>query len=193
MARFKRKAGRVEMRLSAPEAGALERLLDDFLQLLSDDVTARLGGAATTGQTPEPDPLESLVGLSETPVARPTDPAVIRLFPDAYGDDAERASEYRRYMESDLRESKRASAAVVRTVLSRLGGGGKTVLGDEEVPALLGSLNDLRLVLGARLDIQEDYAQQVAALRPGDPRLQAFAVYEALTALQDELLRALLH
>ena len=189
MARFKRKGGGVELRIAGPEVRALSRLLDDFLQLLADDVAERVeqGGAR------EQDPLEAFVGLSSGPVARPTDPALARLFPDAYGDDPERSAEYRRYTESDLRESKRDAVRIVQATLGRLDDGGKTVLGDEEVSALLGSLNDLRLVLGARLDVQEDYADQVRAMHPDDPRLQAFAVYEALTALQDGLLQALLH
>ncbi|MET9533839.1 MULTISPECIES: DUF2017 domain-containing protein [unclassified Streptomyces] len=62
------------------------------------------------------DPLASL--FSEGPSKPPDDPALARLFPDAYGDEEpDFSSEFRRFTENDLRTRKREDAlALVRTL-----------------------------------------------------------------------------
>ena len=91
-----------------------------------------------------------------------------RLFPDAYPDDQEAAAEFRRYTESGLRESKQSNA---RTALATLDAPGtEHRLTDVEVQAWLGALNDLRLALGTRLDVTEDWHAQAAALDRRRPR-----------------------
>ena len=189
MARFRRRGGAVEMRASATEARGLARLVEDLLRMLDADEQAR---RVDDGQEGEEDPLAALVGMSSAPVSRPTDPALARLFPDAYAGDEDRAAEYRRYTESDLRRGKREAGQRVGEVMERLADDGKVRLAEEEADALMTCLNDLRLVLGTRLDIDEDWPAQAARLRRDDPRRDAFAVYETLTALQDALVTALL-
>ena len=49
------------------------------------------------------------------------------------------------------------------------------------------ALNDLRLVLGTRLDVTEDMDE----VDPEDPRAPAFALYGYLTWLQGEIIEAL--
>lgn len=58
----------------------------------------------------------------------------------------------------------------------------------DDVAAWLGVLNDLRLVLGTRLEITEDEPD----LDPAHPDAAAYAVYYWLTYLQGELVEQLL-
>ena len=175
--RFKRKrGGTVTAELDAVEASLLSALAADLLELL---------GADDEG---EQDPLAALVGLSTEPVERPTDPALARLLPDAYGDDDAAAAEFRRYTESDLRSAKRADAgAVLATLAPHVEGGGKLALDRDQVDAWLGTLNDLRLALGTRLEVTED-TDLDPRVRTDDPRDQALQVYSWLGWLQETLL-----
>jgi hypothetical protein len=58
-----------------------------------------------------------------------------------------------------------------------------------EADAWLRALNDLRLVLGTRLDVQEDML--LDDLRPDDPRASGLAIYGWLSWLQEQLVAAL--
>ena len=55
----------------------------------------------------------------------------------------------------------------------------------------LRALNDVRLMFGVRLEVTEDFEEQMAALDPKDPRVAAFEVYAWLGAVQDSLVRAI--
>ena len=175
--RFSRRAGGIRAKLDAVEADVLSSLAADLLVLLGEQ------------DEPDADPLAALVGLSSGPVTAPEDPALARLLPDAYSDDREAAEEFRRYTEGDLRAAKRASAGAVLASLAPLTGqGGKLVLDREQADAWLGCLNDLRLVLGTRLEVSEDTDLDPAA---DDPRGQALHVYGWLGWLQESLLGCL--
>jgi hypothetical protein len=78
------------------------------------------------------------------------DPGFRRLFPVAYADDPEREAEYRAMVGDELR-AKRIDQ--VDTVLSTVDA---TRLTEEELLAWMGAVNDLRLVLGTRLDVSEE-------------------------------------
>jgi hypothetical protein len=84
--------------------------------------------------------------------APPLDPALARLLPDAYRGDAEAASEHRRFTELGLVDRKVANARAVIRVL----GDTVAVLDGADVQAWLRHLTDLRLVLAARLQIEDD-------------------------------------
>jgi hypothetical protein len=147
---------------------------------------------ALLGESEEPsgDPLEALVGLPPGQVTTPDDPALARLFPDAYGDDEAAATEFRRYTESDLRAGKRAAATGgLAKLLPLTAAGGKLVLDRDEADAWLSWLNDIRLVLGTRLDITEDTYED--DLDPEDPRWDVMQVYSWLGWLQESLLSCL--
>ncbi len=101
----------------------------------------------------------------------PTDPALARLLPDAYSADPGAAAEYRRFTEGDLLAAKRANAGVVLAGLAEAERHGAIRLDGETVNFWLMALNDLRLVLGNRLDVQEDYEALIEQLEPDDPRL----------------------
>jgi len=175
--RFSRRAGGIRAKLDAVEADLLSSLAADLLVLLGEQDEA------------DTDPLAALVGLSSGPVTVPEDPALARLLPDAYGDDREAADEFRRYTEGDLRAAKRANAgAVLATLVPLTGQGGRLSLDREQADAWLGCLNDLRLVLGSRLEVTEDTDLDPAA---DDPRAQALHVYGWLGWLQESLLGCL--
>jgi hypothetical protein len=120
---------------------------------------------------------------------RPTDPALVRLLPDAYADDLDAATEYRRFTEGDLLAAKRANAGVVLAGLAEAERAGSVRLDGETVHIWLVAVNDIRLTLGTRLQIEEDYEALIEQLEPDDPRLPEFAVYEWLTALQEALVQ----
>jgi hypothetical protein len=112
----------------------------------------------------------------------PGDPALRRLSPPAY-DDEQDEDAYRELMGGELLAGRReALELIARTA-------GQERLSLEEADAWLRALNDLRLVLGTRLDVKEDTFLE--ELRPEDPRAPALAVYGYLSWLQEQLVAAL--
>jgi hypothetical protein len=105
------------------------------------------------------------------------DPSFRRLFPPAY-DDAEHEKAYRDLAGDELLDGRRQALELVAA----------TALNDrlsaEEADAWLRALNDLRLVLGTRLDVQEDALID----RPQSPEL---ALYGYLSWIQEQLVAAL--
>jgi hypothetical protein len=167
--------GQVWLHLPDSERGLMRSLLEQLGTLLEPEPPA------------EPlDPLEELVGIDST-AERPDDPALARLFPDAY-DDPALADEFRRFTQRDLRSGKLAHQALALGTLERPD---PTELSAEECQAWLGTLNDLRLTLGARLEITEEGADALAGLPEDDPRRGLYVVYDWLTYHQDRLIRAL--
>ena len=177
MASVKRLEGATQIDLPDDERDVLTALARDVASMLTSDV----GEAAAT------DPLEVAVGWSETPVEKSEDPAVRRLLPDAYADD-ERAEEFRRLMDSDLRAEKVVS--LQRLVRSAEQADGTIVVTDADVDGWLHAINDIRLVLGVRLDITED--DRPRRLPARDPRRPMLAAYDWLTWLQDAVVGGLL-
>jgi hypothetical protein len=121
------------------------------------------------------------------------DPVNRRLFPPAYlePDDAERDAEYRRLMHDDLVQAKLANVEVVTDTLARGSPSSRrwTVdLTEEEATAWLGVLNDLRLALGVRLEITDDFDGQVD---DADPRAPTMHLLAYLGWLEEHLLEAL--
>jgi hypothetical protein len=123
------------------------------------------------------------------------DQAHQRLFPVAYLDPTEEdaESEWQELVHPELLRSRLdALARVVGAVDAAEAGrrGAKTVtLGPDDVPALLGVLNDARLALGTVLGVTDD-----TELGPvdDDPTSQAEMIYLWLTHLEGELVDALL-
>jgi len=112
----------------------------------------------------------------------PDDPSLRRLFPPAYDDEAEE-SEYRRLMRNELLGGRRRTLRVLEETA------GHDRLTAEEAQAWLTALNDLRLVLGTRLDVSEDTF--LDRLDAGDPRAPELALYAYLSWLQEQLVEAL--
>jgi len=169
--------GRVVLRVDEVEKGLLVSLADQLCEFV----------------TPEPranaDPLASIVGI-DMDAEFPDDPAMARLFPDAYSDDPEAALDFRRFTQRSLQEAKLAHARTVLQALSK--SGEKITLGAGEVPSWLGFLNDARLAIGTRIEISEENHDELAELPEDDPRHGMFHVYDWLTYLQESLVQLLL-
>ena len=119
-----------------------------------------------------------LVALLET---EPDDPSLERLFPPAY-DDKQANREYQKLMGDELLDGRRRALDVLGATA------GQEQLSAEEAESWLTALNDLRLVLGTRLDVREDTFADGLDMR--DPRAPELAVYSYLTWLQDALVSA---
>jgi hypothetical protein len=123
-----------------------------------------------------------LVGqLRDQLVASTDDPSVRRLFPPAYPDDAERDAGYQVLTRDELLEHRLAALDVVEATL------GGDEIDDKAMSAWMGTLNSLRLVLGTRLDVDEE----LPALDSADPLAPAYAVYEFLGWLLSQVVDAL--
>ena len=118
--------------------------------------------------------------LRELLVSDETD-GLERLFPPGYANDADREQEYQQLTHDELLTKRLASVDVVEQTVTQ------TSLTEDQLNAWMGAVNDLRLVLGTRLDVTED--RDDIAL--DDPRAPAFAVYQYLTHLLGEILNAL--
>ncbi len=110
------------------------------------------------------------------------DPSLRRLFPPAYDDDADERA-YRELTGDSLLQGRREALELLAQTA------GRERLSAEEADAWLRALNDLRLVLGTRLDVQEDTFASEPDLN--DPRGHALAVYGYLSWLQEQLVEAL--
>lgn len=177
------------------EAELLASLVGQLLELVR-------GEPAERDREPSGDPLAAALGLDDDPT-RPSDPVVLRLFPDAYRDDDEAAAEFRRFTERGLREAKARAAAVVLASLAAAGpvesddpldSGGEKVrlhLDADEAQAWLRTLTDLRLALGTRLGVEEGDDEHWHALPDDDPRRHIHDVYDWLGWVQETLVRAL--
>jgi hypothetical protein len=116
-------------------------------------------------------------------VLKTDDPALRRLFPPAYTDDAEAEDEFRRLMREELLAGKLAALRIVEETADA------EHLTAEQLEGWLGALESLRLFLGSQLDITEEvYARDVD---PDDPAAPALALYGYLSWLQEEVVAAL--
>jgi hypothetical protein len=116
---------------------------------------------------------------SETPSS---DPGLVRLFPPAYPDDPLRNLEYERLAGDDLLGDRfEAIETVERTAEA-------TSLNQDEVLAWMGVANDIRLVLGTKLDVTEESDERDF---PEEPETSMFALYRFLGALVQEIVEAL--
>jgi hypothetical protein len=110
------------------------------------------------------------------------DPSLRRLFPPAYEDEQDEDG-YRALMGAELLDGRREALELLARTAEQ------ERLSAEEADAWLRALNDLRLVLGTRLDVQEDTL--LDELRPDDERAAGLAVYGYLSWLQEQLVAAL--
>jgi hypothetical protein len=139
------------------------------------------------------------VQLRKVLEAAERDPANDRLFPPAYLDveHIEAEEEFQRLSHDDLLSAKLAAIELVTKSLERTeaapwkAGGmrGWTVeLSNEEAMAWLGVLNDVRLTLGIRLEITEDFTGEIDE---DDPRAPALYLLDHLGWLEEHLLQTI--
>jgi hypothetical protein len=168
------------------------QLRDDEVLVISH-LLGELDGLLGGGEPTEPSD-DTLAGLSwsSDPVSAPSDPALLRLLPDAYPDDAEATEEFRRYTDATLRDGMHADLLAVRESLLVIGENGHASLDDDLAQAWLRVLNRVRLVLAVRLGIESASDQDnLALIDADDPRTGRFLLYEWVGYLLSDLLSAL--
>ena len=185
--------GGVSVSLSAGEAQLLRTLVLPVMDLLTDD-RGRGGDSAGGGDSRDADVLDQLERMFEDNAASPApetpeDPVLARLLPDAYRDDPKSSDEFRKYTETSLREAKKYFAQTMLDTLPATGG--KVKLTGDHARDWMRALNDVRLTFGVRLEVTEDFEDQLASLGPEDPKFAAFEVYGWLGAVQESLVQAL--
>lgn len=168
-----------------PVRSGVEVRLDRNQELLLHQVAADLLGVLDE-PTERADELDAAGGSSS--------PGRSRLFPRAYLDPTEENAEkeWQRMVHGDLLEAKRANGRSLLDGLEALAdsrGGVRGTLGVEQAEAWLGTLNDARLVLGARFDVHEEI--DYSTLDPEEPEGAAKLTYGFLTYLTGELVEAL--
>ena len=174
--------GGLRLRLDHDEAQLLDQLISQLIALLR----------SYSGTALDPDPLfASLeVGGSEVP---PEDPALARLFPEAF-EDGHEASEFRRLTEQGLVNRKMQDALEVTRAL---GIGHAVEAGSADTPvevditprsmdAWVRTLTSLRLAIAARLGLEHD-ADHARLFEQDDTR-GTVMVYDWLAAILDSIL-----
>jgi Domain of unknown function (DUF2017) len=124
---------------------------------------------------------ELVTQMREQLLASTDDPSVQRLFPPAYPDDEERNAGYQVLTRDELLEHRLEALDVVERTLD-----GAT-LDESEMTAWMSTLNAMRLVLGTRLDVDEEPRE----LDSNDPEAPAYAVYEYLGWVLSQVVDAL--
>jgi len=114
--------------------------------------------------------------------AAPDDPGLRRLFPRAYEDEQDEAA-YRELMGNELLDERRRALEVLAETATA------ERLTDGQAHAWLTALNDLRLVLGTRLEVSDE--SLLEDLVESDPRAPELALYAYLSWLQEQLVAAL--
>jgi len=170
---FSRELGdELTLELDDAELGVLSQLFAQMSELLEDPESE--AGA---------DPLAKLLNMSgSTQISE--DPALARLFPDGYSDDEHASADFRRFTEQDLRAQKVAALSTVIETLSEWQGVYSVT--PEQAQDWLKALNDIRLVLGTRLEITD------ASDRDADPEDPGMHLYNYLTYLQGTLIDTLI-
>jgi len=172
------RGGGVRAALAPAEASLLRSLVGQVITLIAPD-------------GPPPSPPEDLLDW-DAPASQPEtpdDPVLARLLPDGYRDDPEASNEFRKYTESGLRSAKHQSALDLLNTLPEAGG--KIQLTADQAQAWLKALNDVRLALGVRLGVTEEFEEQWGRLAADDPQWAAYEVYAWLGAVQESLVQAL--
>ena len=163
--------GKLTLKLDDAELGVLSQLFEQMAELFEHPESE--AGA---------DPLAKMLNMSgSTQISE--DPALARLFPDGYSDDEHASADFRRFTEQDLRAQKLAALTTVRDSL--IDWSGKSSITAQQAQDWLKALNDLRLVLGTRLEITDEVETDFEADEPG------IHLYNYLTYLQGTLIDAL--
>jgi hypothetical protein len=112
-----------------------------------------------------------------------SDPAVSRLFPPAYPDDPLQNLEF----ETNLGAAPRSGKLEALDVVERTANA--STLTEDELLAWIGVVNDLRLVLGTRIEITEEATDE--DFPADDPRHETYRVYQFLGYLLQEMLEGM--
>ncbi|WP_439936717.1 DUF2017 domain-containing protein [Nocardia sp. N13] len=187
-----RKSDRVIATFTGFEADLLRSLASQMVELLRNE---RAEPAAPTA-----DAFEALMSEFSGATTPPEDPVLARLFPTAYVDDDEAASDFRRFTEGGLRDGKAAAAGMVIDTLEDAGlppeltEDGLVIdveLTRSEAETWMRAFTDVRLALATRLGVEAGDEDYWHSLPDEDPRAQAHDIYEWVGYLQETLVEAL--
>ena len=182
MSNFERNGASISLDLTIDEAHILINLVEQLLELFGEGDFFHHYDAN--------DPFAQLMSMQHE-VITPDDPVLLRLLPNAYAD-PEAASDFRRFTEGSIRASKQRVLREVRAHLAILVDQEKSgTVSDLEADIWLLALNDLRLALSVRLEINEDSFELFESLPDEDPQKSIYAVYYWLGWLQENLLQLL--
>lgn len=186
MSAFSRQGSIYSLDLSPDEAHILINLVEQLLELL--------GEGDFHHHYDEGDPFAQLMAqLKAAPeeITTPDDPVLLRLLPNAYAD-PEAAADFRRYTEPTLRRKKKRILQKVREELEIIVDADHAgVVEDLDSELWLMALNDLRLALSVRLEIQPESFDTFESLSDENPQKPIYAVYFWLGWLQESLLNLL--
>ena len=183
MSSFERVGNGHSLDLTLDEANILINLVEQLLELL--------GEGDFFHHYDSSDPLAQLLAMPSE-IVTPDDPVLLRLLPNAYAD-PEAASDFRRYTEPQLRGSKQKNLRLMReelTILVDENHGG--VIEELDAEVWLKGINDLRIALSVRLEIDENSFDRFELLPDEDPQKAIYAVYFWLGWLQENLLGLML-
>ncbi|MCL5077540.1 MAG: DUF2017 domain-containing protein [Actinobacteria bacterium] len=109
--------------------------------------------------------------VSESPIAK-------RIFPTAYNNSPEMELDFEKLTREPLMNHHQENLSLFERSLF------KNEINQEEVLAWISALNNMRLILGTALDIQED--QEIP--KETDPNYEGYLVYDLITYLQGALI-----
>jgi hypothetical protein len=178
-------SGDLSVALSNDELHILINLVEQLLELL--------GERNFTHHYQSDDPFAQLMaatlGNIQSPIEQPDDPVLRRLLPNGYAD-PESATEFRKYTEGSLRTLKQKHLLYLRQQL--------VFPVDHELPKAdisitdptqwLIAINDLRIALAVRLEIDEDGYKKYELMSDSDPQKHLHAVYYWLGGIQENLI-----
>lgn len=156
-----------------------------------DDLVASMG-VSLAAEDQAPDELDE----SDSQELTDRDPALDRLLPTAHRGDDQVAAEFRRLTEEGLRQRKSANLDMSIDSLEAAEAG-RVVLDEQQAPAFLMALTDVRLLLGERMGMRteedaEALHDAMETIADDDPIGYAMAVYDFLTWLQESLTYAVM-
>ena len=185
-----RRSHRIIANFTGFEADLLRSLASQLVELLRNEAAV---------PRDDQDPFEAMMDFSG-PTSEPDDPVLARLFPTAYSQDEEAASEFRRFTEGTLRDGKARAAVTIIDALEEAGlppqltEDGLIIdveLDQHAAEIWMRSFTDLRLALATRLEIEEGDEEYWLSLPDDDPRSQAHDIYEWVGYLQETLVQSL--
>jgi hypothetical protein len=112
-----------------------------------------------------------------------TDAALRRLFPTADRDDPVHAAEFDGMVREDLTAQRRSAIETMEQTIDA------DRLSEDELLGWLGVVNDLRLVLGTRLEVTEESGPE--DFEGVDSAAHAYALYAYLSYLEEQMVEAL--
>jgi len=196
--------GSIQLHLTLRERQILRAMLDDLRTVLERDWPGRdrRFDPSEEGSPDDlqgsPDDLEESQGAPgsaqregglpgpaelDDETAEAVDPVLARLYPDSRPDDPGASARFRDLVGDELAEGRIARLGIMDETLD------EPSIDDQQAEAWLGVLNDLRLVMGTRLDVRDDTESQPIA--EADPEAAARIVYAYAGWLEGQLVDVL--